>query len=479
MKKLRFAVSALALAFLMPSLTSCKSDENPFDSTISSEKKTAAIKVRLSVEETRADDLSTDLENKINKVTIHVFDANHKLETTKTVDVSSVDAFANANLQVSHGLKTLYVVSEKSNVNPSVGTALTDYENKVFISSLDNLITTTGFVMVGKSKEQQVIYAASANELPASNIFDIQLVRLVAKTQVKTGNVDGSSFGISFGDGSFKTYQHNQRMRVVHNGSDVFDSEADNYVDSNNNGTYDNYSQGVGEYLSAVKDGFTASGCAYMSENIVSTPVSGNTTFLGVCFVTTPAHYYTFDSTESSVKLTDEKPSPGSDYYAVGLHDEANGVIDYALDNSNNHIITFKSEQDATNYVRSLGSGNASGISGSKQGSPLRAGSVSEDSPASTVPTYKVVKFTGGKTYYRVNIAHREESVDTKKDVFKVMRNRFYKVSINSVKSLGFNSESALFPKNPAAKLDAEGYSNIKANISVAPWTEVNQGVDL
>lgn len=477
MKKLKLTVSALALAFLMPSLTSCKSDENPFDITISSEKKTAAVKVRLSIEETRADDLSTDLENKINKVTIHVFDANHKLETTKTVDISSGDAFV--NLQVSHGLKTLYVISEKSNVNPTVGTALADYENKVFISTLENLKTTTGFVMVGKSNEQQVVYATSANELPESNIFDIELVRLVAKTQVKTGNVDGSSFGISFGDASFKTFQHNQRMRVVHNGSDVFDSQDDSYVDSNNNGTYDNYSLGVGEYLPAVKDDFTASGCAYMSENVVSHPVSGNTTFLGVCFVTTPACYYTFDDTESSVKIMDETPSSGSDYYAVGIHDEENGVIDYTLDNSTKHIITFKNEQDAIKYVNSLNSGNASGISVSQHDSPLRAGSVSEDSSTSTVPTYKVIKFTDGKTYYRVNIAHRETSGDTEKDVFKVMRNRFYKVNINSVKNLGFNSELTLFPNNPEAKLDAEGHSNIKANITVAPWDEVNQNVDL
>ncbi len=476
MKIFRLAVSALAFAFLMPSLTSCKSDGNPFDITISSAKKTAAVRVRLSVEETRADDLSTDLENKINNVTIHVFDANQKLETTKNVVISGGEAFV--NLQVSHGLKTLYVISEKSNVNPTVGISLTDYENKVFISELGNIKTDKGFVMVGKSKEQQVVYAASANELPESNIFEVELVRLVAKTQVKTGNVDGSSFGITFGAATFKTFQHNQRMRVVHNGSDVFDDNATTYIDNNKNGTYDNYSRGVGEYLSAVKDNFTASGCAYMSENIVSKPISGNTTFIGVCFDTTPAHYYSFDATDSSVKIMSETPASGSDYYAVGIHDEANGVIDYALDSSTKHIITFKDEGNANQYLNSLASGNASAISKSHQDSPLRVGTVSEDSPSSS-PTYKIVKFTGGKSYYRVNIAHRERVSDTEKDVFKVMRNRFYKVSINSVKSLGFNSESGLFPKNPEAKLDAEGYSNIKANITVAPWDEVNQGVDL
>ena len=61
----------------------------------------------------------------------------------------------------------------------------------------------------------------------------------------------------------------------------------------------------------------------------------------------------------------------------------------------------------------------------------------------------------------------------------KVVRNKFYKVNINSVKNLGFCSEALLRPAKADAVLDAQGSCWISASFTVAPWGEVAQDVDL
>lgn len=472
MKTLRLTALSLAVAALLPSLTSCKSDDSPFNWTITSEKNDATIQLRLNVEETRAGEMSTAAENVIKKVTVLVFNDKEELELNKTVDVT---AGANTvSLQVSHGLKTIYAVAAKSNVNPDVGMSINDYENKVFTSTLANLMTADGFVMVGKSEEQHVMLASSEDDLPSSNIFDIELVRLVAKAQVKSEDVDGSSFGINFGDASFKAIQLSERMRVKHNGSDVFAT----YGDENGNGTYDYYNlRESANYQNAVSE-FTADGCEYMPENIVATPLSGNTTFLSVRYETTPEKYYTYNSTDSKVEVVnDETPAAFTTYYVVGMQDKANGLVDYALDNSTKHVIAFKNMTDAQNYMNSLNNGDSSAFTVSQSDAPMRISSRTDET--GNTLQFEVITFTNGYAYYRVNIAHQDTSGDSNASTIKVMRNKFYKVIINSVKSLGFSSEDLLRPTNPATELDANGHSWISANISIADWDEVIQNEDL
>lgn len=477
MKKSSFAATILALAVLIPSATSCKSDENPFDSFLSQETQNAKIQIRLAVEETRAEGdtepaTTSVTENDIKNVTILVFNAQGKLEKNQPVDVTT--GSNSVDLEVSHGLKTIYAVTAQSNVNPTVGMSLNDYENKTFSSALENLKTAKGFVMVGKSGEQQVMVSASKEDVPSSNIFNIIVKRLVAKAQVKKGeNFSVPSFGIDFDNISFKACQLNERMRVVHNGSDVFES----YVDGNKNGTYDDYSlREKDPYLDAPTSDFTSDGCVYMSENIVSKPLSGNTTFLNVRFSTKPQKYYTFDSTNKALSTLSETPTGGT-YYAVASIDRASGVADYAIDGSNKHIITFKTQEEASSYMNSLNNGGTSPFTVSQSDKSMMAPAVSQATRASSA--FEVVTFTNGYVYYRVNIAHQESSGDSSKDIFKVVRNNFYKVSINSVNNLGMGTEDLLRPTKAETVLDAQGHSWIYANISIDPWEEVNQNVDL
>ncbi|MDE6291198.1 MAG: hypothetical protein K2M16_06675, partial [Muribaculaceae bacterium] len=160
MKTYRIILFSLAAASLM-SATSCTSDKNPFDITVTpigNESNVANIRLNLDVASTRAeDDLSTDAEKKINKVSIYVFDENNNLELFKR-DIS-VSSDSPAEIEVTPGLKTLYVVASKTMISESIseGTTLSDFEETVFSSTIADLKTADGFVMVGKSEPQQVL----------------------------------------------------------------------------------------------------------------------------------------------------------------------------------------------------------------------------------------------------------------------------------------------------------------------------------
>ncbi len=457
MKTLRLATLSLAVAAILPSLTSCRSDESPFGWTISQQKADAIIQLKLNVAETRA---AAD-ETAISKLTVLVFDENDALETTKNVDVTKGSDII---LEVSQGLKTVYVVTAQHNFLNSSAT-MQAFEDAIFDSTLDKIKGTDGFMMIGKSDKQLVMKAASEDALPASNVFSITVERLVAKAQVKFDNVIFGDFGIKPYSASFKAFQLNNKMRVVANGTEVGASNT------HTNGTYDNYSiKGEGDYLTVVSS-FDGINCAYMSENIVSNPVSGNTTFLGIHFVTYPEKYYTFDS--ATKKLTEiGTPTMGStdDYYAVGIQDKEAGIVDYVLVSGSKKIATFKTEADAQAYANSLNGKETSATTVSQTDAPLMAPSLTR-----AASTFEVIKFDKGNVYYRVNITHTEDS----KSELKVLRNRFYKVNINSVSTLGFSDDKLLRPTNPDTGLDTSSKYWSSVNIDVAPWEEIEQNADL
>lgn len=320
-------------------------------------------------------------------------------------------------------------------------------------------------MMIGKSAKQMVMKAASEGALPASNVFSISLERLVAKAQVKSLGVNGTAFGINFGAASFKAFQLNNSMRVVANGTEVNPSENDNVV----KGTFDNYTLEGEGYLRAVSE-FTGEECAYMSENIVATPVSGNTTFLGIRFATTPEKYYTFDSNDKSLKDSGETPVASSDYYVVGVQDKSSGMVDYVLSPDGKKIATFKTQEDATSYAAFLNGGEASAATVSQTDAPLMAPSLTR-----AASSFEVIKFENGNVFYRVNIAHTEGS----ESKLQVLRNRFYKVNINSVSTLGFSSDDLLRPNKPDTGFESTSKYWISVNIDVADWQEIEQNADL
>ncbi|MDE5871756.1 MAG: hypothetical protein K2H22_07435, partial [Muribaculaceae bacterium] len=82
MKNFKLAFLSLTVLISLSALYSCSSDRNPFDIMLPTERNTAAISLKFDVAATRADDdnLSTDAEKVVSKVSVYVFDESDKLQ---------------------------------------------------------------------------------------------------------------------------------------------------------------------------------------------------------------------------------------------------------------------------------------------------------------------------------------------------------------------------------------------------------------
>lgn len=291
MKPLRLASLAIATAAFLPYLGSCVSDANPFDNTIKTDKTdsdNAKIRLNLDVANTRSDDpFSTTDEQDVKKVNVYVFDEHNQLEKFEANIV--VSSSTPAELEITSGLKTIYAISGKNVLSSTIstGTKLEDFEETIFSSTLGELKTTDGFAMVGKSAPQLVLKSSHENDVPSANVFTVNLVRLLSKTQVKYVKVDGqNAFGFTEGNATFRVCQVCDQMRLV---ADHTKDIQDSYTDSKVKGTYDGYTVCPNEtFINAVKTNFTAKDCHYLTENIVQNPVAGNTTFISLRVPFTP-----------------------------------------------------------------------------------------------------------------------------------------------------------------------------------------------
>lgn len=470
MKPLRLAAFCLTAASILASGSSCTSDQNPFDAIItpSSESNVAKIRLALDVAATRAeDDLSTADEKKVTKVSVYVFDEHDQLEKFKTDLTISSDS--PAELEVTPGQKTVYAIASKTMISSTIsaGTSLEDFEKTVFSSTLSNLKTNDGFVMVGKSEPQQVLKSANENEVPTSNVFNIELVRLLAKAQVKCSlTMDASDLGFTIYNPTFRISQTNDKMRLV---ADRTTDIISSYVDTDGNGTYDGYTVCPdNEFKMSVSD-FTANGCHYLTENFVQSPVAGNTTFVSFCATFMPKALYKYDASSKILSTTPNGISVES-FYAVAVVDDIYGFEDFALDPDNHHVLAFETKDYAEAYISSINVGEASAITVSETDTPLRA-------PASE--TYDVnhrqfqpVCFDMGRAYYRINITTGESN-------FSVVRNKFYKIDVKSITNLGFHSEDLLRPKDPTSDPGNSTSAWIETVLTVAPWEEVKQDTNL
>lgn len=467
MKLPRLASLAIAVAALFPSLTSCSGDPNPFDKTTSTEEDMAVIRLKLNVASTRANDdpLSTDDEKKVSKVSVYIFDESNRLEIVEENLTVSSETLTE-KIKVKPGIKTLYAISGDfvlDPVKPSIGTDIKSFEESILDSQMSHLKnSTSGFVMSGKSESQKVMKSANAESIPQSNVFDIELVRLVAKTQVKLGNIDMSDLGFKMlYDPIYKVSQTCNRMRLKSNNTNVF-----NFADrSDSDGTYEGYTVDKDTQMTVIKEDFSKDNCLYLSENIVDEPVAGNTTFVTLVTYLQPLYVYSYFYSLSKT----EAGNNVMNFYAVALVDDVNGLEDFAIDPGTKHVITFTDLQHAERYASALNGGNASASTVSQSETQLTNASFTR---AEYDPTqFHVVYFDNGKSFYRINIKDG--------DIAKVVRNKFYKITVNSINNLGFHSEDLLRPLNPEASLESANSALIDTKFSVAPWDGVSQEVNL
>lgn len=472
MKHLKpLACRLIVCSFIAFTVASCSSDPNPVNFIKTTGEK-AFVTLDLSVEATRAEDSNaTTEETNVSKVSVYIFGDDDKLEkihTDLTVTDNKID-----KLETTSGLKTIYAVAAGSVAEVTEGTTtLSDFETAKIPSTIDKLKTSSGFLMIGKSEKRKVVKSSTQNAMPASNSFAIQLTRAAAKAQV----IESSSLNSNSADIGFRITISHFAIRQTANSFQLTPNETDfqTFTDEGGNGTYDCYTISSAE----SNDGFIAAQntlspdkCVYMPENIVENPVTGNTTYLSVKVIMSPEQRYSFASGASKPTIDESKKNQGATtYYVVGIIDTENGFADYTI-GEDNKVMCFHAEDDADRYRDALNGGS------------LSAFTVSDTDEAMKMPrhtraanlTYKTVTFAAAEAYYRINIAKSEG--ESKK--YRVDRNTFYKITVNSVKTLGFPSEDMLRPTNPETSLELNPSTWLDASFDIVPWNNVEQNVDL
>lgn len=479
-----------ACSFLSVTVTSCSEDPNPVNSIFDPTENinAAYISLDLSVAATRADDTnSTPAENEITSVDIYIFNAENVLEDIqKSLPVTNNKI---KKLQTTPGVKTIYAVSANADVNAgdngftgvNVGLKMEDFE-KIKLNSTVAALTKTGdtgcFAMVGKSAQKNVVRSSSAEGMPVGNTFSISLTRLAAKAQVIIGNqfkASAESKGFEVQNAQFAILQTPNTMQLVPNTSDLIDFTTV----GNSSGIYIGYTRNPLQVSSSQKyntcdASFSASNCQYMPENIVKNPVSGNVTFASVKVQMTPKKLYSYDSGSNSLSVSSSSLPVDGTFYAVAIHNQENATIDYALDNDNN-VICLSDYTEAYQFKEAMKIGGVT--FGMKPASEVAAGKSAASSRATAKSlSYELYAFTNGYAYYRVNIAKK---AGDNTYLCRVDRNTFYKITLNSLNSLGFTHEQYLIPSEPKTPLIVSNTAWIDASISVMDWTSVDQSADL
>ena len=256
------------------------------------------------------------------------------------------------------------------------------------------------------------------------------------------------------------------KMRLKSNGTNVYDSFS-----NPSNGTYEGYTVvPVADYINVVSGDFSADNCHYLSENIVDKPVAGNTSFVTLVVALTPDSYYTYGY-DGKISISASTPVvAGNSFYAVGIVDKDNGLEDFTIDPETNHVITFSTKNEADRYVNALNAGTASAITVSESEVSFKVAAPKHAATRSR--QFESILFTGGQAYYRINICDEDGNM-------KVERNKYYKITVNSIKNLGFHSEELLRPLNPESDPENSSSAWIDVAFTVAPWDAVDQDVDL
>lgn len=444
--KLTFKILASLLCLVA---ASCASDPSPFDvetpsqGTPSQGKEDAEAFLTLTFDvadsqETRAegDELkSNSKEKNISSVYVYIFDSNGNIEDGPIeflgLNFNGVGT-VNQKIQVSTGEKTIYAIA-RGLTNPSVQVdkceTIDELEAVTFSSELDHITYLnegSTFVMIGKSQPTQIS--------KGDNSLTLTMTRAAAKAQVVRGNGSITLGNLSFGGAWYRALQNAKRMKIITPENDINDvSEA---ID----GTYNGYITSNDEYKAAV-DAFDYTGtCVYMAENIMSNPVSGNTTFISVRIQVTPEYVYTY-SEYAFDGVTGNKRFDGTDFYAIGTTDESTAINTYYYHGDDKQPMIFDNKAGAENYCKYLKDNHG------KQ--------------------YSAIEFPGKYVYYRINIKHGDEN--------KVIRNTFYKITLEGVNGLGYHKE--VIPTNPETPLEAS--KSMSLEIQAEDWNGQEMPVTL
>ncbi len=417
----------------------------------------ASFSVALDAATTRAllgDANSAPEEIKIKTVNIYVF-MGGVLEDTGAITLNDNNEGTTA-LATTTGPKTIYAVINKS-VTGVVGQTQEDFEQKViqtFSEGKSTISVADNFLMVGST---QATLSEQTEEVAKQkqNLIPITVQRATAKVQMRyKENVPVKPVvNVSVDTARYTVAQQNTEMYLARKGFSFTPAgEKVAQKDVNKDGTYDHLValptaeqlEQSNSWLGAGKDydNLFANSC-YLAENVNEAPVTGNTSYVLVELTVKP----TQTSDAAGNAITPTEPNDGS-FWVIADHDLLNGDITFLT--KEDKILYFASEEYASGYLK-------------------------DQANLGEEHNYKVLKYTAGKSYYRLNI--RDIKQRTLTEEYAVLRNHYYKVNITEISNLGFNTPSGTVPTEPTTPLETQTY--ISAEITIEPWTVVEMNEPL
>ena len=372
-------------------------------------------------------------ETQIDKVNIFIFSGG-VLESKGTIQINTQNEGTTA-LKTTTGLKTIYAVTNLD-VTGEVNSLQKAFEEQLINEA--NIAKENAFLMVGAT-ETTLTEQTETDAVQKNNLIGINVSRAAAKVQMKFDNVPVKDVvNAVVSDAKYILAQQNKQTFLYRVGYDLTPNGGANQVDGDADGTFDHLNAIPAniQWKDAVNDwnhNFVNS--FYLAENVNQAPVSGNTSFVLVEVKVTPTQKW--DNTQFT-----NWDNTKQDFWVIATTDENTSTITFAAAQEMdgvNKILYFESENEATSYL------NDNNIDG------------------------EVVHYTGGKSYYRLNIRDINKNVLTEK--YAVLRNNYYKVNISEISNLGFNTPTGTVPTKPETPLETDTY--ISAEITIEPWTEV------
>ncbi len=407
----------------------------------------ASFSVSLLNQSTRA--ASTDpnavaTETKISDLNIYIFNGG-VLETKGKITLNT-DNKGTTALATTTGTKTIYAVANYS-AKGDIGSLQSDFEKQLIAAT--DIAEENGFFMAGKT-EATLTKQTEEEAKQDAKLIKISVARGAAKVQMQFGdNVPVKPVvNATVADAKFTLAQQNSQMYLAKLTAGEFSPKGKTaeQTDADNDGTYDHLTKlpTTDNELKWINAGTTYQNTyatsKYLAENVNEAPTTGNTSYVLVSLQVTPQA--TADATGN---VTATPLVAGTTFYVLAKKELASGKITFAL--KDNKILYFEQETDANTYK----------------------------TVDQSVADYKVLKYTNGISYYRLNIRDIRKTNLTEK--YAVNRNHYYKVNITEISNLGFNTAAGTIPTDPTTPLETQTY--ISADITIEAWTVVDMNEPL
>lgn len=375
---------------------------------------TISLKVASDGPSTKATDAGTEQERKLTSASAYVFNEVGTLEAVAEFENAAVTP--STKVKVSLGKKTVYVLA---NLLDTPQGAIPGYpepnmqKEVMTISAINDIIgedNNPSFAMSGYSTTEVQSSTGGVN----NNQCSVTLTRLSAKVSVTNNAIDASAEKAAGTLDNVKVKPRNIAAKEYYFPYPSTEWSTPNYeasaVDAAN---YLNPDTGTAGTFSPI------SNPVYVSENKVSTPKNGNTTYLILQATFTPKEVYKADGSG-----IDANWSAGTFF----RYQNADG--------------TFAPKYySASPTDQSLSGGNP-------------------------------VEYTDGTSYYRVLVSGDQANTDLSKR-YSVQRNTLINLSITHATGAGSNTEDGVVPKDPETPIDET--SDLTVTVTVADWTSVDQ----